>query len=429
MNLNDLLNLIKMGESEHIEFKKSPGKNIQNVIVAFANAEGGQILIGIDDDGVIVGTDAKKSMRYITNSIQSVIPAPKISSFKFVIDKKEILVIDVQKSDVLCSTGGVAYIRIGAGIRPLSIQEILVLASEMGTVEWDSAPISLIDQGNNDYIEWFFKRMAESRNKRIDKKDRVRYLISIGAVRDKKFTNAGILFFTFVTETIQQGKIRLIYMENEEPVGSKEYEGPVWKMIEDVYTDLVKELGKTDVVISTRRKKIEWYPTRAIREAIINAVAHRNYLIHADIRIFLYPNKIVIRSPGGLVPGVDLNDPEHVPRNPSLCNLLYDTGFIERYGYGIKMIRNEVNKHPGLTLNFDVSSYRFELTIKKDLETLLNETDLRILSILVEPMKSSEISKNIGATKPTTIQHLKKMEQLGLVKKIGTGPQTRYKLK
>jgi ATP-dependent DNA helicase RecG len=218
-------------------------------------------------------------------------------------------------------------------------------------------------------------------------------------------------------------------MENEEPIGSKEYEGPVWKMIEDVYIDVVKEIGKTDVIISTKRKKFEWYPTRAIREAIINAVAHRNYLIHADIRIFIYPNKIVIRSPGGLVPGVDLNDPEHVPRNPSLCNLLYDTGFIERYGYGIKMIRNEVDKHPGLTLNFNISSHRFEMTIKKDLETLLSETDLRILNILVEPMKSGEISKKIGKTKPTTIQHLKKMEQLDLVKKIGTGPQTRYRLK
>jgi ATP-dependent DNA helicase RecG len=183
------------------------------------------------------------------------------------------------------------------------------------------------------------------------------------------------------------------------------------------------------VIISTERRKIEWYPARAIREAIINAVAHRNYLIQADIRIFLFPDKIVIRSPGGVVPGVDLNDPEHVPRNPSLCNLLYDTGFIERYGYGIKMIRTEVEKHQGLTLNFDVSNHRFELTIKKDLKILINEIDQKILDILVEPLKSSELSKFIGKTKPTIIQHLKKLEQLGLIKKIGTGPQIKYKLK
>jgi len=429
MNLNDLLKLIKTGESERVEFKRSPGRNIQNVIVALANAEGGQILIGVDDEGVIVGTDAKKSMSYITNSVQSVIPSPIISSFRFVIDKKEVLVIDVAKSDILCSVGGVAYIRIGAGIRLLSIQEILVLASEMGTIEWDSAPLSFFSEAKKDYIEWFFKNLEESRSKKIDEKHRIQYLKSIGALKGEKLTNAGVLFFTHATETLPQVKIRLVYMENEEPIGDKEYEGPVWKIIEDAYADILREIGKTEVVISTKRTKIEWYPSRAIREAIINAVAHRNYLINADIRVFLHPDKIVIRSPGGLVPGVDLDDPEHVPRNPTLCNLLYDTGFIERYGYGIKMIRSEVKQYPGLTLNFNIRSHRFELTIKKDLETLLNETDLRILKILIEPMKSSEISKNIGTTKPTTIHHLKKMEQLGLIKKVGTGPQTKYKLK
>jgi predicted HTH transcriptional regulator len=83
MNLNDLLKLIKAGESEHLEFKRSPGKDIQKVIIALANAEGGHILIGVDADGTIVGTDIKKAMNIITNSLQSVIPRRKYSQTGF----------------------------------------------------------------------------------------------------------------------------------------------------------------------------------------------------------------------------------------------------------------------------------------------------------------------------------------------------------
>jgi ATP-dependent DNA helicase RecG len=426
MNLSDLLNLIKAGESEHLEFKKSPGKDIQKVIIALANAEGGHILLGVDDDGTIVGTDIKKAMNTITTSLQSVIPSPKISTNKLVIEKKEVLVIKVEKSNVLCSVGGIAYIRIGAGIRPLSIQEVLVLSSELGTVDWDSAPIVSIKQAKKDYIKWFFNRMEETRGRKVDKKQWTRYLRSIGALKEDKLTNAGVLFFTNGTEIIPWAKLRFIYMEENEPVASKEYTGPVWKIIEDVYTDVLRETGKTEVIISARRKKLEQYPFRAIREAIINAIAHRNYLIQADIRVFLHSNRIVIRNPGGLLPGVDLNDPEHIPRNPALCNLLFDIGFIERYGYGINMIRAEVKKHPWLKLDFDCRPHRFEITLSKDFETLLDPVDLRILKILTEPKKSGEISEAIGLSKPSVLLHVRKMMRFGFVKKIGKGPQTKY---
>ncbi len=200
-------------------------------------------------------------------------------------------------------------------------------------------------------------------------------------------------------------------------------------MIEEVYTELVREISKTDIIVSVRRRKIEGYPIRALREAVINAVAHRNYVIQADIRLFLYSDKLVIKNPGGLMPGVNLSDPEHVPRNPSLCNLLYDCGFIERYGYGIRMIRNEVDQYPGLSLNIDTSSNRFQMTFSKDLSVLLDDTDLKILEILMDPLRNSEISKRIGLTKPATLTRLKKLEQLGLIKKIGAGPQLKYVIK
>ena len=98
-------------------------------------------------------------------------------------------------------------------------------------------------------------------------------------------TNAGTLFFTDVREFIPQAKIRMIGMEKGQPIWSKEYEGPIWKCIESVYEDLLRIIKKVEFLKGTRRVKMEEYPPGALREAIINAVSHRNYIINADVRI------------------------------------------------------------------------------------------------------------------------------------------------
>jgi ATP-dependent DNA helicase RecG len=426
MKTNELISLLKKGESEHLEFKEKVTNSINKEIVAFANADGGYILIGIKDNGKIVGTDTKKGIEYITNSSQSIIPLPSFSTFKHKVNEKNILGIKINKSNHLCSIGGIAYIRIGSGIRPLSIQEILRLSSELGTIAWDAAPLIPFSNAKQEYVNWFFDSLNESRGKRIEKKHRLRYLRSIKAISNKQLTNAGILFFTDTQEYIPHSKIRIIYLEEKEIVGSKEYDGPVWKMIEDSYNDLNRELGKKDLLISSRRKKFKRYPSKILREALINAVAHRNYSLDADIRIFLSEHNITIRNPGGLLPGVDLKDPEHIPRNPSLCNLLYDAGFIERYGFGIKMIRGEIQTYPSLSLHFGKTSHRFDISYEENPGIILEDMDKQILKVLSEPLKSSQISKRIGVTKPTMLSHLKKLEKLGLVKQKGSGPQTKY---
>jgi ATP-dependent DNA helicase RecG len=176
-------------------------------------------------------------------------------------------------------------------------------------------------------------------------------------------------------------------MEKGQPAWSKEYEGPIWKCIESVYEDMLRIIKKIEFLKGTRRVKLEEYPPRALREAIINAVSHRNYIINADVRIFVYPDRIEIKNPGGLLPGVDLDDPDHVPRNPSICSLLYDTGFIERYGYGIQLIKRETENHPLCSVTFKNDSNRFTVIFKKTLSLILDDYDKQILQSAVSPLK------------------------------------------
>jgi ATP-dependent DNA helicase RecG len=429
MDLEEFIYLIQSGESEVLEFKESAGKNIHHEISAFANSDGGKIIVGVSDTGKIVGTDVKDAIEKVTSSVQSIIPPPTIKTQKISVDNKDLLVITIDKSSNLCSIGGIVYIRTGTGVRPLSLQEIVMLSSEMGTINWDEIPMLPKEDARPDYIDWFFERVKETRGKTIADDNRSRYLRSAGAIKNDKLTNAGILFFTDATENIACAKIRRVGMSEDGPVWSEEYEGPVWKVIEEAYENLMKEIKKIDVVAGTRRIKVEEYPPRAIREALINAVCHRNYTIGADVNILVYPDRFKIKNPGGLMPGVDIKDPEHIPRNPSLSNLLYDSGYIERYGFGIKMIEEEVENHPMCSVEFKAAPSTFTVIFKKVLSSSIDDTDNEILKMINVPMKSGEIAARLKISKNTVLRRIEKLRKLGLAEKKGSGSHTYYTIK
>lgn len=429
MDINQVLEIIRSGETEKVEFKQIVTRDIHKSIAAMANADGGHLILGVDEHGNIIGLDAKTSVDRITNSIQSIIPPPKIHINNMELDHRHILVIEIEKSSNLCSIGGVVYLRIGGGIRPLSIQEIMAASSEIGSLEWDRAPLVSIEEMQSNYVASFFSKRKELRGKEVKTPDRIRCLKSLGAIKDNKLTNAGVLFFAQTNEHLPQAKIRIVKMDGDEPKWSKEYEGPIWKIVESAYEDLLKEVNKLEIVVGTKRMVLGPFSPRVLREAIINAAVHRNYVIGSDIRIFLEDNSISIRNPGGLLPGVSLDDPEHVPRNPSLCNLMYEIGMIERYGYGIRMMRKEIENLKGFRLDFKVTPNRFEVIIERSVSLNLDQLDTKILGLLNEELKSGDLSKRTGSTKPTIIAHLKKLEQLGLIEKKGAGPQTKYRIK
>jgi len=426
MDLNRFLDLVRTGENEHIEFKRSLGNDINRVVVAFANADGGTILVGVEDDGSIVGCDSRASGRELTNAVQSVVPSPRLRTDLMTIHDKDVLIIEVERMDGLCAIGGVAYIRIGAGIRPLSIQEVVSLSSELGMIHWDESPRLPYDEADHSYIDWFFQRLEEERGRTFPPKARIKYLRSIGAVRGVELTNAGVLFFTEATGNFPHAKVRLVFIEGDRPTSERTYEGPIWKIIDAAFQDMLREGGGTEEVVGARRIRVGGYPPRVLREALINAVAHRNYAISADVRVMVHPHRIVIRNPGGLLPGVVLSDPDHIPRNPSLCNLLFDAGFIERYGHGIDMMRREVEGRQDLELEFDVRPQRFDVVIEKRIDAALDELDKRILECVSRPARSGRILEKVQLSRPALLARLKRLEEMGLVRKTGRGPATRY---
>ncbi|GEM_PF-592422 len=428
MDLNELIRLIEKGENEKIEFKKKPA-DINREICAMANADGGYILIGVDDNGNIVGCDIKKTKEKIAGDLQSITPPVEVKIETVKLEDKNVLVVKVPKGEHLSSVGGVVYIRTGAAIRPLSIQEILMLSSELGTITWDEFPVIPRKHMKKEYVEWFFSEMKRTKGRYIPQEDYMKYLKSVKAIKKNMLTNAGVLFFTDAEKFIENAGCRVLTMEKNQPIKSVEFKGPIWKAIEECYSYILAETQRIEVVVGTKTVKIEEYPPRALREGLINAFAHRNYTIPADIRVFIYPDRITIRNPGGLMPGVTLDDPEHVPRNPHICQMLYDVGLVEKYGYGIRMIKRECERHGYVEPVFNVSANKFDLTLVKKVGVLLDETDRRILELIIVPKRSGELAEILGISKPSVLKHLKHLQQLGLVEQIGGGGHIKWTVK
>lgn len=434
MQIEELLDLIKKGENVSLEFKEKP-VGLGEEIVALANAEGGHILVGISDEGKIVGCDARKAVKILSSIMQNITPLPEIKTEVVKINQKEVLVIHVSRSSTLVSTGSMAYIRIGTSKRPLSIQEIFSLGIEKGEFRWDEQVSKIeLKEAKKEFIEFFFNKMEEVRGRKVEK---LKYLRAIKAIKEKNgkiyLTNAGVLFFFEDPQDYfpNSGARIIIVNEKDEPIQQIEFKGTIWKIADEVTSWFEKNLGYIEVKVGARTEKVLEYPLRALREAIVNALLHRNYSLESDVRIFVHKDRIRIRSPGGLMPGVNLDEPEHVPRNPVLCQLMFDIGYTEKYGYGIRMMREETEAHPIAKLYFSTDTFRFDVIFSKEKYfDIVEDVDRKILSFLREgPKTSSEIAKLVGLSKQAIVLRMKKLISLGLVRKVGRGPKTTYVLR
>lgn len=426
MKIENIISLIKKGENVNIEFKEKPAR-IGEEIVGMANAEGGYIIVGVNDDGEVVGCDANKVIRIINSLLQSIFPLVKLDIKRVIIDKKEIVVIDIKKSERFVSLGGIGYIRVGTTIRPLSLQEIFWLGAEQGEYKYDEVS-SKVEFKLNRIVIWFKKILAKRRKVEIKK-----YLRSIKAVVRKNdklyFTNGGSLFFLETPQNMipHSGARIVIVDEKGEPVRHIEFKGPIWKIADEITKWFGQNLEYRNIIIGMKRERVLEYPLRALREGVMNALAHRNYAIESDIRIFVHKNFIRIRNPGSLMPGVNLDEPEHVPRNPVLCQLLFDIGYIEKYGYGIRMIRDCVDAHPLTTVKFKPKRMYFDVIFAKEkYMEVIDDIDKKILLLVEKPFSSSYIAKKIGMTRQAIVSRLNKLVSLSIIKKIGRGPRVKY---
>ena len=181
------------------------------------------------------------------------------------------------------------------------------------------------------------------------------------------------------------------------------------------------------------------YPLEALREAIINGLIHRNYQEPADVRVFIFDDRIEIINPGSFPEDVSPHNPIHRPVNPILSQLMYDVGYVERYGSGIKMMqrlcRESENKEPHYELHpletkviFDSPIQAITLLEIDDISEQLNDRQKDALFYVQtnKQIARKEYVEINNVSVRIAYEELRDMVDKGLLTVIGKGRGTKY---
>jgi ATP-dependent DNA helicase RecG len=334
-------------ENQTTEFKREYNDKIKKTAVSFLNCNGGVIYVGIEDNGNIIGVaDIDKTMNQITSSLRDGIEPDTTNFFDIEcveMDGKIVLQITIKKGNTKpyflaekgYSSSGV-YIRVGAASVPASREQIRKMIKETDGDKFEEQ-LSKNQRLTLNYAESVF---AEK-----DIIFHIEQQQSLGLITaDNKFTNLGLLLADECPYTIKcaffQGLGKEIFRDR------REFDGSIFKQLNDTisYLDLLNKTAATIKGIERIDKRD--YPEIAIREAILNALMHREYDITASIHINIYDDRLEIISVGGLLPDLTKNailSGVSKLRNKNLAEIFLRLKFVEKFGTGMRKILNAYN--------------------------------------------------------------------------------------
>lgn len=378
---------LKNGPGPRLAFLEKPeARPIAEALVAFANTEGGTLVVGLKETGEPQGKlepDALGKALKEADALTS--PSIVTGNWEPVeTDKGTVYALRVPRSiELHALTDGRVLIRAEKINRPLGGQEILKLASAKSTGDYESEAVPGVtkDDFSRKMIDEYLAKRAE-RTKRPYNGKIDDLLREIGAIDNaSRATVSGVLLFTdFPQQWLPQSGVVFAKFVGKTPRGEnglagysrrEELTGPLPRLIEASWNLIWSEMAVSAVVKGLEREETYEYPQFAVREAIVNAICHRDYRLRGRrIEIRMYSDRMEVISPGGLPGFITVENiiDEHFSRNPRIVNGLFQWGYIEELGLGIdRMVEvMEQSGHPAPT--FDSRPYSFAVNLNNTRE-------------------------------------------------------------
>jgi len=436
---------IERGESESLEFKESLQlkDEIGETISAFSNSNGGVILVGVADSGKIIGVDiGRNTLEELANYIKRNTDPQVFPSLK-VEDEKKIVVIEAKESDnkpVFFKNH--AYKRVGKSNQRISSSEMRKLAKESsGKVYWDSkickeASLKDIDE---EKVRWFVKEAKRQRGLKLSEELPIKeILMRLRLLKNEKLTNAALLLLSEESMFLQS-EIKCIRFSGNEPV--KPYidfasiEGTVFDLVNRAEDFVLRNIRKAVWLVSEQIQRAEKYeyPPNAIREAIVNAVVHRDYESPSKVQVRIFDNRIEVWSPGLLPEGITIDDlkREHrsIPRNPLLFKQFFWIKYVEDVGGGtldmIKQCREWEIPEP--EFKFVTGAFVVVFRLPPSLDDLknlgLNERQIKCVEYVMKKgsITNKEYQKLNQISRYTASRDLIDLVKKNILKSMGTG--------
>ncbi len=357
MNIPILADLIALGEGFTTEFKRSMPSDLGREICAFANATGGIILIGVDDAGTAVGVQDHNRLK---SQVQSVARSADPPVAVEVGSEGEVLRVTVpEQHGKPYSFRGRFYIREGATCQQLSRDEIRDFFFKEGLIRLDETPCNAFDPS----VEITSVRWAEfAQRAGIDPAlNPMTVLENLHLVKDARMTHAGawLLADDITRFTLQAGVTCAVFRGSAKThiLDRKEFRGNLYDIYQEVMAYLQAKLNSALIPNAGGRDERLELPASALREAVVNAIAHRDYRSTANVQVYVFQDRVEIVTPGGLPAGMREEDlgSRSVPRNPLLFSMLYRMRLVEQIGSGIRRIHDACREHGVAEPAIDVS--------------------------------------------------------------------------
>ncbi|HEV7668886.1 MAG TPA: RNA-binding domain-containing protein [Thermoanaerobaculia bacterium] len=379
MELADLRTRVEQGENLHTEFKVGPIRpdDLAAALVAFANTDGGNLILGVSDAREILGTgDGDRIAREVDNVAVNNCEPP-ITVLQETVrteDDRTIVVVRIPKGDMrpYRTNRGAYYVRTSSGRRQASREELLRLFQATESLYYDETPLSRLTLQDLD-LAAFDSYLQDTGQSYLRGDDPKRLLANWYLTANEHPTIAGILLFGRKPQQhlpyAQINAARFAGTDSSfDPVDRKDLGGRLLEVIDQAERFLDLHLPVPHEIRGFQPEPRPELPKEVLREAIVNAVAHRDYTIRGPIRLFVFDDRIEIHTPGRPPNSVDaeaMRSGAHVVRNPWLYARLSDAGLVTRAGTGIRRIVRLVREATGREVGIEVREFEVLLTLPR----------------------------------------------------------------
>ncbi|MDI6738390.1 MAG: ATP-binding protein [Nanoarchaeota archaeon] len=446
MDILQIKEIIAKGETQEVELKESfhSHQEVSKILCGMANSFGGILFIGVNDKGQILRIQGSldKLQQEISAANQVISPAPLISIEVHTIDNKRIAVTIVQRAadSVYYTFQGAIYVRIGSTTKRLDGPTQLEFLRNKQILSFDDSyePIAKMSDLDANKI----KNYLDNRNQgNFFKEHSIEDFLVSNRLASKngeiKLKNSAILLFAKnPPQFFPQLEVKLVQFLGKEPVeiiSHKLVQADLIGCIEESMAFVKSHLNKKIKITGSAKRDEEYeYPLRAVREAIVNAVAHRDYFSRDSIQISVFEDRIEITSPGSLPHALprELFGTISVQRNPLTYRFLRDMGYVEGLGTGISRMKNQM-RTVGLEdpeFIFTESFFRIifynKKGIKRTIHTLsdLNARQNKAIEYLRKnkSLKAKTYSEINNVSYATAVNDISEMIHFKYLKKIGS---------
>lgn len=361
MNTHDLLADIAQGEGPRREFKRQL-ENLESIageIVAFANSEGGCLYVGVDDNGSIVGlTNSAEVFQTLSHLCRDrCIPPISPVLEQYTVEDRDIVALTVMPAlnrlKPYRTAGGRFYLRVGQDKKDATGRELMRIAQAAGELHYDESLVweaTLRDLAQEAFAAYHEAQFGLPLADHLEQSQlSVEALLRNLRLADNvdgewRLTVAGLLIFGADPQRFMpQSRLSAVafagFDEDADILDRREITGRLPQIITDARLFLERNIRQPARELGFQREDLPLYDRKALGEAVVNAVAHRDYsLSGSQIRLFVFADRVEVRSPGRLPNSITLDNIRlgvHAERNRRLATLLTQLGHMSAIGTGI----------------------------------------------------------------------------------------------